>query len=512
MRSLCLLVLCAITVHAQPPAKPAIVKDAPPDPKDEKPFVSNAIEPKDGKLTIPLTLTPAGVKKPISRYFVTPQYSEMKPGNRVPTFMRAYMEQDNFYSKEPRAKRERWIQMRLQDLPLEEIKASGCIGGLAYRDSNALFASRGRPLGDVDEGARQLTADWQIWFNIREDGIGTLLPEVQKMREHAATLKIRMRYEIATGDIEKALYSARTFHGLATAFESHPTLIGLLVGIAIEFINLAALEELIQHPDCPNLYWSFTEIPAKVLDSRLASSAERLLVEDLFRPFVTATDRMSEEEIYKHLKRIDNLTGLAGGADNQAKKYSLDVGIRSTDKKKVEAAKKMLVETGFKAGTVEKWSELQTVATADIRQYEILLDEMLIASSLPYPAAMKQVDLAESRMKEPNSRLAQIFAPTNRKIVAAHVRLQQYVAYLRIIEAIRLYAFEHDGRLPAKLADCSVPLPLDPVTEKAFEYSVKDGVATLHGGDPSAPPPGNTDPARIPNGQTNRYYEIRIKK
>lgn len=501
MRAVCLLILCGLTASAQPPKKTAILKEASPEPKDEKPFVSNEIESKDGKVTIPLTLTPAGVKKPISRYFVTPQYSEMKPGNRVPTFMRAYMEQDQFYSKEQREKRERWIQMRLQDLPLEEIKASGCIGGLAYRNSNDLFASRGRPLGDVDEGARQLSADWQIWFNIREDGIGTLLPEVQKMREHATTLKIRMRYEIATGDIEKALYTARTFHGLATAFESHPTLIGLLVGIAIESINLEALQELIQQPNCPNLYWSFTEIPTKVLDSRLASSAERLLVEDLFRPFVSATGPMAEEEIYKHIKRIDSLNGLAGGTDNQKMKYSLDAGIRSTDKKKVEASKRLLVETGMKAGTLEKWSDLQLVVMADIRQYEILLDEMLIASSLPFPAAMKQVDLAESRIKEPNGRLAQIFAPTNRNIVAAHVRLQQRVAYLRIIEAIRLYAFEHDGQLPAKLADCSVPLPLDPVTEKAFEYSVKDGIATLHGGNPQPPRP-----------ETNRFYEIRIKK
>ncbi len=501
MRSLCLIILCGVTVHAQTPSKPAIQNKTPADSKEAEPFVSNEIEPKDGKVTVPLTLTPAGVKKPLSRYYVTPQYTEMKPGNRVPTFMRAYMEQDNFYSKEPRAKRERWSQMRLQDLPLDEIKQSGCINGLAYRNPNDLFPWRGRPLGDVDEGARQLTADWQIWFNIREDGIGTLLPEVQKMREHATTLKIRMHYEIATGDIDKALYSARTFHGLATAFEAHPTLIGFLVGIAIESINLEALQELIQHPNCPNLYWSFTEIPSRVLDNRLASSAERLLAEDLFRPFVNATGPMGEEEIYKHLRRIENLSGRNAGGDNQPIKYSLDVGIRSTDKKKVEAAKKLLVESGMKAGTFAKWPDLQIVVTADIRQYEILLDEMLIASSLPFPDALKQVDHVESRMKEPNARLVQIFGPTNRGILGAHARLQQRVAYLRIIEAIRLYAFEHDGQLPAKLSDCSVPLPLDPVTEKAFEYSVKDGVATLHGGNPQPPKPS-----------TNRFYEIRIKK
>ncbi|QEL17285.1 hypothetical protein [Limnoglobus roseus] len=501
MRSILFLLLCGVVASAQPPSQAIPTKPAPADPKDlPKPQVR---EPKDGKLTIPITLHPAGVKKPLSRYYLTPQYPEMKPGNRVPTFMRAYMEQDQFFSKEQREKRDRWDQLALEDLPMEEIKACGVIGGLAYRplDSDQVFKSRGRPLGDVDEGARQLSADWQIWFNIREDGIGTLLPEVQKMRELAYLLKLRMRYEIRTGDIEKAIYTARTFHGLASSFESHPTLIAFLVGLAIESICLEALEELVQQPNCPNLYWSFTEMPARVLDNRTALGGEQVLSSILFKPFLEATGPMTEAELYKQLKVFDSAAGMAG--EQTRLKYSLDAPIRSTDKKKVAAARKLLIDTGMKADLVNQFPELQAIITADVRQYEITLDDLLIANSLPFADAIKVSAEVEKKMNAEGSPIAKVLTPALRKITVAHTRIQQRLAYLRALEAIRLYAHEHDGKLPAKLSEISVPLPLDPVTGKAFEYKLADGVATLHGGEPTDEPNG---------GKNNRYYEIRVKK
>jgi hypothetical protein len=85
--------------------------------------------------------------------------------------------------------------------------------------------------------------------------------------------------------------------------------------------------------------------------------------------------------------------------------------------------------------------------------------------------------------------------------MTAQVRLEQRFAYLRVIEAIRLYAFQNGGALPTSLDARKLPLPADPVTGKPFDYSVKDGVATLHGAS------SNPDDPR-----QNRYYEITIRK
>ncbi len=508
MRAIVVLLLSGFALQAQP-KKEALY--APP--KDETLYRKVVREPKDGQLTIPTTLHPAGVQRPLSRYYLTPQYHEMKPGNRVPTFMRAYMEQDNFYSRELREKRDILGDLVLEDLVAQikgnrELGSAMMIGGLAYRslDQDQLFHTRGRPLGDVDEGARQLTADWQIWFNLREDGIGTLLPEVQKMREHATLLKIRMRYELGTGDFEKAIYTARTFHGLASSFESHPTLIGLLVGIAIQSIGLDAIEEMIQQPNCPNLYWSLTEIPPYVLNSRMAHGGERILSEVMFKPFLEATGPMPETEIYRYMKLYDvagAMTEFMNTTGVSRLKYNLDAPIRSTDAKKVAAARKLLADTGMKADRVKTFGDLQAIVTADIRKYELMLDEVLITGSLPFPDALKTAEAAEKRMKADGGPIAQFFIPTNRKVVAALARIQQRVAYLRVLEALRLYAHENGGRLPAKLAECPVPIPIDPTTLKPFEYALGDGVATLRGGLASDIPN---------NAMANRVYQIRVKK
>jgi hypothetical protein len=46
---------------------------------------------------------------------------------------------------------------------------------------------------------------------------------------------------------------------------------------------------------------------------------------------------------------------------------------------------------------------------------------------------------------------------------------------LRYVEALRLYAAGHDGKPAGRAADLGVPLPLDPVTGKPFDYSA-DGM------------------------------------
>jgi hypothetical protein len=71
-------------------------------------------------------------------------------------------------------------------------------------------------------------------------------------------------------------------------------------------------------------------------------------------------------------------------------------------------------------------------------------------------------------------------------------RLEQRIALLRAIEAIRLYAADHGDKLPDKLAEISVPLVDDPFTGKPFVYNVEVSTAILNGQD--------------------RRYELTIKK
>ena len=81
--------------------------------------------------------------------------------------------------------------------------------------------------------------------------------------------------------------------------------------------------------------------------------------------------------------------------------------------------------------------------------------------------------------------------------------LERELDALQCIEAIRLYANAHEGKLPNSLeAITDAPVPLDPVTGKPFLYQVNGDSATL-----SAPAP----PGFRRTGDDHQRYAIRYE-
>jgi hypothetical protein len=89
-----------------------------------------------------------------------------------------------------------------------------------------------------------------------------------------------------------------------------------------------------------------------------------------------------------------------------------------------------------------------------------------------------------------------------RTVRQAQMRVEQRIALLRHVEAIRLHAAGHKGQLPEKLSDISVPLPVDPFTGKSFRYALEGATAHLRG----TPPQGQEKHPGF-----NFRYEITIK-
>ncbi len=76
------------------------------------------------------------------------------------------------------------------------------------------------------------------------------------------------------------------------------------------------------------------------------------------------------------------------------------------------------------------------------------------------------------------------------------------LAILQCIEAIRMYAALHEGRLPVSLADMAQsPAPMDPITGKEFVYTTTGNQATLEG-----PAPSGDDPSHVVR------YELTLTK
>ena len=155
-------------------------------------------------------------------------------------------------------------------------------------------------------------------------------------------------------------------------------------------------------------------------------------------------------------------------------------------------AKKVLSESGLSNETIEQMPVVQAVLTAALMQYEIQRDIAFQGFLMTYPEAQTHYQRTRMPGHDPLNGhpeilpLAEIMLPALDAVQTAITRQNRRIATLRIIEALRLHSTAHDGQLPASLDDVTdVPLPIDPVTEKPFEYRRDGDTAWLTG--PSLP-------------------------
>jgi hypothetical protein len=457
-----------------------------------------AAEPKTSpsETLIQLTVRPAAAPKPALRYLLLPELKEMNPGNPIPNYMKCFMEQQKFFfDKEAFERRDKLLAM-----PLKE---------LASADLQDVFSNAG--LRQADWAARLDRPDWQILPKLKTDGIGLLLPDVQVMRALAQALKLRFRAEVATCRFDDAVRTAKTMFALARHMGEHPTLIGDLVAIAIAHIAVGPLEEMLEQPGCPNLYWALTNLPSPFISLEKGMDGERVNIRGEFRE-LDDTAPMSEEQIKKVIVHVD---GLLRVIKNEQKPLPLGettrawLDARNKDEKYLSAARHRLVEAGYPEERLRRFPVDQVLLLDEFREFEARRDDVMKLMNLPTREAVERGAEWERKTKAATREggvgegLFLGLLPALSKVRQAQGRLEQRIALLRHVEALRLYAAEHDGKLPEKLSDSPVPLPDDPFTGKRFRYSLEGGTAHLRG----TPPPGGE---KIPG--FNIHYEVTIQK
>jgi hypothetical protein len=490
-----LLLVTAVAVAQAPPPATAPKQPAKPAPAPAEPPVIPSLVPpvKDGKVTYPLTLSPAAAPKPLSNYYLEAGYGEKQPGDKLSGFMKCFMEQDNFFKGDNQTKREVWLGTPLDELPDEAMLG----GGIAYEPKYANL------MVYADQAARYTRTEWNEYFNLRKDGIMFLLPEVQKMRALSQMVKVRMRAEVKRGEFDKAVVSARTLFGLARMLETHPTLIGNLVGLAVAGQAADCLQEMIARPGCPNLFWSFADLPTPFVSIRDGLGGERVFIQVEFHKFVASNKPMTDDEVAAAVAQIDGYIGLSGEKTGPLNTAALRYAALATDAKKVDAARDRLTKTGTPADVVKAMPKLQVMMIEDMHRYEVTRDEVFKWMNRPHPEALDGLTEAEKLTKAERDAgwvLGPAFLPAMNKVKYAQVKLDQRLAVLRAVEGVRLYAHANAGKLPEKLSDLGVPEPLDPVGGKAFTYTVKDGTATLSGKNPTG------------LESDNRVYELKVRK
>lgn len=444
--------------------------------------------PAPTETTIRMKVQPAAAPKPALKYQLLPELREMNPGNPIHEYMRCFPEQHNFWRvKESVANREMWQTMPLRELPVMWIRRSGYNQG------------RG-PLSYADSAARLDKPDWQILLRLKSEGINLLLPDIQQLRELASGLKVRFRVEIAERHFGDAVVTAKTMFALSRHLAEHPTIIGNLVGIAVAFLAIGPLEEMLQQPGCPNLFWALTDLPSPFIDLQKAVQGERMCLDAEFAVLDTR-ELMNETQLQHAVERLQRAMAamIMGGG-----KEEIGPWLDSVAKKEesLRAARQRLIAWGLAEAQVKKFPARQVVLLDEKREYEARLDDVLKALTLPYWQA-QPILAALPRPQDAPIPLFAVFLSNLDKVKMSQTRLEQRIGMLRCVEAVRMYAAAHKGGLPDNLDDTNLPLPVDPVTGKPFVYKVHGDTAALRG----IPPHGmEANPA------FNVRYEVTIGK
>lgn len=412
------------------------------------------------EMVIRLSVQPMPAPKPALRYLLLPELQEMTPGNPIPNYLRCILDQD-FTSDQEVLRR------------------------------SALRAA--------DRAARMDKPDWQILLKLKTDGFGLLLPDLQKMRQLAAALQQRFHEEVAQGRLEEALRTAKTMFALSRHMSEHPCIIGDLVAIAIAVITIGPLEEMLEQPGCPNLYWALTNLPNPLISLSKGLEGERVLIRSELHE-LDDREPMSKEQIEKLIVHLDKLFKQDGLLEKKFNGTRAWLRGQTRNEDTVRAARCRLIEYGLPQTRVQRFPAEQVIFLEARCRYEEHRDEEMKLMSLPtweFEALLHQ--LKPVKEKTPFDRLL----PALHKVRQAQGRLEQRIALLRGVEALRLYAAEHDGKLPEKLSDLTAPVPVDPFTGKPFRYKLEDGVAHLRG----TPPVGRENISAF-----NVHYEITIRK
>ena len=223
-----------------------------------------------------ILVRPAASPVPALKYKLLPDRRDLIPGNAAIFYHRAIEHLMDAESSQrldaARAKTSSkqlneqaetmggWLTQPLAELPREAIRKH------LERYANSLH--------EAELGARREFCDWE--FQRRDEGFNLLLLDMQETRALCRLLVMKTRLEIAEGRIDSAIHWLQTGLALGRHVGQHAsTLIQSLISAAITTQMAVPLEDLIQAPGAPNLYWALVNLPRPFLDISSALDGEQ---------------------------------------------------------------------------------------------------------------------------------------------------------------------------------------------------------------------------------------------
>ena len=324
--------------------------------------------------------------------------------------------------------------------------------------------------------------------------IGYLLPSIQQHRQLARVQNVRCRFAMAEGRVDDAVEIVGQMLAMGQHLGSDQFLVTGLVGIACHGIGVETGLVLSQQPDTPNLYWAIAACPAIDLSPSFAFERDLLFLQMPMLKEVTEEVRPPGywADFIKPFVKLRNeffpLVSSANGKTIENWDHWQAVTAIARDYPIARDFLRQVV--GLSDRQLDQYPTAQVVFLAMVKYYEFLQDEQMKQYVVPYASLSK---ISESPWADQwkakfnfneHSYLAIASAlPAHyEQILQAAARAEQWKKLWQTVEALRMTAAGNGGELPDSLDQLNVPAPIDPVTNRPFEYELNEGIATLKGG------------------------------
>jgi hypothetical protein len=218
-------------------------------------------------------------------------------------------------------------------------------------------------------------------------------------------------------------------------------------------------------PDSPNFYWELAPFP----DRRSAIRIDM--------------DGARSWSVYP-----SPAVAHSAGQDLSADQWRLKLGgsaLENTSQELLHRAQQQYAESHKgRLSDAEATDDAIVLGNFYYHEYEVLADEMHKLRGFPYPVLL----VLAHRFDEIKSNLndVQPLNPFIRGPIELHNVVWRFgytdrqLAALTAVEAIRLYAADHEFRLPSRLQDIiDTPVPDNPVTGAPFEYALENEIAIV---------------------------------